>query len=73
MWTPVPIPVTADTVVDDLMTAHRRTIAVFLRHRMMCVGCPVGGIHDVRQACEEHGVSLDAFLAEVNEAVAAGG
>lgn len=65
-------PVTAETIVDDLMRANTAVIPVFLRHRMMCVGCPVGRLHDVAEACREHGVAVDAFLAEIRRAIAAG-
>ena len=66
------VPVTAETAVDDLMRAYRMTIPVFMRRRMMCIGCPVGRLHDVRQACDEHDVPLDEFLAEVRGAIARG-
>ena len=65
------LPVTGETILDDLLTTHLTVIPLFIRRRMMCIGCPVAGLHDVREACREHGVPLDAFLAEVNAAIAA--
>jgi hybrid cluster-associated redox disulfide protein len=62
-------PITADTILDDLMTTYKSTIPIFIRRGMMCVGCPVVRIHDVREACEEHDISLDEFLAEVNATI----
>lgn len=59
-------PATGDTILDDLMRSHTETIPIFIRRRMMCVGCPVVRLHDVRSACREHGVPLDEFLDEVN-------
>lgn len=63
-------PITPETILDDLMRTYRETIPIFIRRKMMCIGCPVVRLHDVREACYEHGVSLDEFLAEVNEVVA---
>lgn len=64
------LPITAETILDDLMTTHKVTIPLFLRRRMMCVGCPVVALHDVGEACREHGVPLEEFLCEVNAAIA---
>jgi hybrid cluster-associated redox disulfide protein len=61
--------VTAETILDDLMRSHTATIPVFIRRRMMCVGCPVVRLHDVREACREHGIELDELLAELNGVV----
>jgi hybrid cluster-associated redox disulfide protein len=69
----LPTPVTAQTILDDLMRAHGETIPLFLRRGMMCVGCPVVALHDLREACAEHGVPLEEFLSEVRGAIAAGG
>lgn len=63
-------PITAETILDDLMSTHKVTIPLFLRRRMMCVGCPVVALHDVGEACREHGVPLGEFLCEINAAIA---
>ena len=59
-----------ETLVGELMSNYRSTISVFIRHKMMCIGCPVARIHDVEEACREHGISLDAFLGELDAAIA---
>lgn len=64
------MPVSSDILVDDLMVTYTATIPVFIRHKMMCIGCPFGGIHDVREACREHGISLEDFLADIEAAIA---
>lgn len=62
-------PITADTIVDDLMTEYPATIPVFLRHHAHCIGCPVGALHNVADACREHGVPVDVLVRELNAAV----
>ncbi len=62
-------PITAATIVDDLMRTHPATILVFLRHHAHCVGCPVGAHHTVADACREHGVAVEALVRELNAAV----
>ena len=70
MSTVLTLPVTADAILDDLMTTYKATIPLFIRRRMMCIGCAVARLHDVRDACHEHGIPLDEFLAEVNAVIA---
>ncbi|SJZ79140.1 DUF1858 domain-containing protein [Consotaella salsifontis] len=64
-------PITDATVVDELMSRHRAAIPVFLCHRMHCVGCPVGRIHTLKDACREHGIGLSQFIASLNDAIGA--
>ena len=52
-----------DDLVDDVMSRSPQAIAVFLRFKMRCVGCPIACFHTVDDACREHGVDRQAFLA----------
>ena len=64
------MPIDATDLVDDVMTERPATIRVFLTHKMLCVGCPIGVFHTVADACLEHGVALGPFLAELERAAA---
>lgn len=55
--------------VDDIMRHWPATIRVFLLHGMRCVGCPIGCFHTVDDACREHEVDRDVFLADLRCAV----
>jgi hybrid cluster-associated redox disulfide protein len=52
-----------DDIVGEVMNARPVTIRVFLDFRMGCVGCPIAAFHTVDDACKEHGVDRDEFLA----------
>ena len=54
-----------DTVVDDLMREIPATIRVFLAHQMHCVGCPIASFHTIGDACREHAVEIEGFLADL--------
>lgn len=58
-----------DLPLEDLMTLWPGTIPVFMRHNMLCVGCLVGPFHTVTDACAEYGLDVDAFYAELVEAL----
>ena len=55
-------------VVDTVMRRWPGTIRVFLDYRMHCIGCPVGHLHTVEEACSEHGIELGALLDDLREA-----
>ena len=57
------MPIGFDDIVGEVMDARPATIHVFLDFRMGCVGCPIAAFHSVDDACKEHGVDRDKFLA----------
>ena len=57
-----------DVIVGEVMNARPATIRVFLDFRMGCVGCPIAAFHTVDDACKEHGVDRDEFLAALRAA-----
>jgi hybrid cluster-associated redox disulfide protein len=65
------MPIGFDDIVGEVMTARPATIRVFLEFRMGCVGCPISGFHTVDDACKEHGLNRDEFLARLREAAIA--
>lgn len=54
-----------DLSVDHLMRTWPDTVGVFLRRRMLCVGCPIGPFHTVADACREHSVDEEEFRQEL--------
>jgi hybrid cluster-associated redox disulfide protein len=60
-----------DLPLEDLMSLWPETIAVFLRHNMLCVGCLVGPFHTVMDACAEYELDVDAFYAELKDSITA--
>ena len=65
------MPFRSDDLVDDIMRAAPHTIRVFLEFKMACVGCPIATFHTVEDACREHGIDRDKFLAALSECVPA--
>jgi hybrid cluster-associated redox disulfide protein len=55
------------TPVSTIMKLWPKTIRLFLARGMACVGCPVGGLHTLEEACATHKVPLDPLLAEITQ------
>jgi hybrid cluster-associated redox disulfide protein len=62
------MPIGFDDVVGEVMAVQPSTIRVFLDFRMGCVGCPISAFHTVDDACREHGVDRDRFIAALRAA-----
>lgn len=54
-----------EMTVDDIMRSWPATIAVFLRHRFLCVGCPIAPFHTIADVCREHEADEAAFRHDV--------
>lgn len=54
-----------DMSVDEIMREWPATVHVMIRHRMLCVGCPIGSFHTVSDACAAHGIGEEGFVAEL--------
>jgi len=59
-----------DMPLADLMNRWPETIPVFLRHKMLCVGCLINPFHTLVDACAEYSLDLDEFISELGEAIA---
>lgn len=58
-----------DLTLDRMMVLWPETVAVFLRHKMLCVGCMVNPFHTVIDACLEYELDEQVFRAELRQAV----
>ncbi|MER9673530.1 DUF1858 domain-containing protein [Mesorhizobium sp. M0208] len=61
--------ISPDTVVDEIMRKWPATVAVVVRYKMLCVGCPIGTFHTVAEACREHQIDEADFLLDLESVV----
>ncbi|RAI42088.1 DUF1858 domain-containing protein [Rhodoplanes roseus] len=60
----------SNRLVADVLHDAPATLRVFLDFHMRCVGCPIASFHTVADACHEHAVDLERFLAALQAAAA---
>lgn len=58
-----------DMSLDTFMSIWPETIAVFLRHRMLCAGCMVNSFHTIIDACREYELDELTFRAELRKVI----
>ncbi len=60
-----PFAINPDMTVDEIMRRWPATIRVMIRHRMLCIGCPIGIFHTVTDAAAAHAIDEAGFSAEL--------
>lgn len=57
--------------VDEIMRRWPATIRVFMRNRMLCIGCPIGVFHTAADAARAHHLDEEQFASELLAAMRA--
>ena len=55
--------------IESVVNKYPQTIGVFLKHGLHCIGCHIAAYETLEQGAAAHGVDLDQFLKDLNEAV----
>jgi hybrid cluster-associated redox disulfide protein len=63
------MPITADSLVKEVVECHPQTIAVFAKHGLNCVGCYISPFHTISDTAREYELWLEPLLSELNGAV----
>jgi len=59
--------------VSELMRFYPSAIDVFIKRKMLCVGCPTESFHTLEDVARIYGISLTQFLKEIRWAIGAQG
>jgi hybrid cluster-associated redox disulfide protein len=62
-------PITADSLVKEVIELHPQTIAVFVKHGLNCVGCYIAPFHTITDTAREYALRLEPLLSELNSAI----
>ncbi len=58
--------VTKDMIIMDVLKLDPGTAEFFFEIGMHCLGCPSASGESVEQACQVHGVDVDALVEKIN-------
>ena len=53
--------------VEEALTAHPALAGLFVRRRMLCVGCDIARFHTLREAVLTYEFDLDEFREEAQQ------
>jgi hybrid cluster-associated redox disulfide protein len=62
-------PITAGSLVQEVIECHPQTIAVFVHHGLQCVGCDISPFHTIADTAREYALALEPLLGDLNGAV----
>ena len=62
--------VTKNTVISEIMMNAPDCVPLFQEIGMHCMGCALATGENVEEACNAHGVDVDAFLERLNAFIA---
>jgi hybrid cluster-associated redox disulfide protein len=63
-------PITADWLVEDVISRHPQTIVIFGRHGVQCAGCYISPFHTIADTAREYALALEPLLSDLNRAIA---
>ena len=61
-------PITADSLVCEVLQDHPGTVTVFVRHGFQCIGCYIAPFHTIADSAREHEMTIEALLRDLNQA-----
>lgn len=61
--------ITKDMPIGEVVQKYPATIAVFLRHGLMCFGCAIARFENLEQGALAHGLDVEALLQDLNAVV----
>lgn len=61
--------ITKKMTIAQVVGKFPDTIPVFMKYHMMCFGCGIAHVETIEEGCKGHGINLEEFLKELNEAV----
>ena len=60
--------ITKDMNIIDIVQQYPETLEVFAKYGLGCIGCAAARFENLEAGAKVHGVDIDKFLDELNEA-----
>jgi len=58
--------ITQNMILADVLEKHPKSLDVFLKHGLHCIGCAIASSETIRDAAKAHNLDLDKLLADLN-------
>jgi hybrid cluster-associated redox disulfide protein len=63
------IQISSKMTIQELLARHPNALTVFIRRRMLCVGCPASAFHAMEDVARIHGITVNTLCTAIREAV----
>ena len=61
--------ITEKMSIGEVVSKYPKTIEVFFKHGLHCVGCAVAQFENIEQGCEAHGITVKKLVDDLNKVV----
>lgn len=55
--------------ISEVVVKYPKTIEVFQRYGMGCLGCVAARFENIEQGAKAHGIDIDALITDLNKAI----
>lgn len=59
--------ITKDMTIREVVTLNPKTVPVFMRHGMGCIGCSIANYESVEEGATAHGIDVEDLVKDLNE------
>ena len=61
--------ITKEMPILDTVQKYPKTLEVFMKHGMGCIGCAAAHFENIAQGAAAHGINVDELIKDLNQAV----
>jgi hybrid cluster-associated redox disulfide protein len=55
--------------IGEIVQNHPKTVEVFFKYGMHCLGCAASHFENLEQGCEAHGIDSKKMIVDLNKAI----
>jgi hybrid cluster-associated redox disulfide protein len=62
--------ITKEMPIGDVVRKYPKTIEIFMRHGLHCIGCAVAAFESIEEGAIAHGIEIEPLMADLNTVAA---
>lgn len=62
--------ITKEMPIGDVVKQYPKTMEVFMKHGLHCIGCAVAAFESIEEGATVHGIDIEALMADLNTTAA---
>ncbi len=61
--------ITKEMTIAEVVETYPKTVDVFMRYGLGCLGCAISRMENIEQGAAMHGIDIDTLVADLNKVV----
>lgn len=59
--------ITKEMTIAEVVETYPKTVEVFMRYGLGCLGCAIAHMENIEQGATVHGIDIDTLIADLNK------